>query len=163
MDGWYGMEWNVFVPGSECSSTSTSSIHAPGPMLLGFIVFTRTLRRLFLRYLSLPRPSFLAVKPIQNKSNPNTKMYHFERKGLQPWYVKPTFWSIWGPQALLLRAFGGKVVGSRGDRYKPQGYDLWTVGPEPQNGKGLEEMKPDVETIMARSLTTCPFSHARHA
>lgn len=80
---------------------------------------------------------------------------------LQPWYVRPTFWSRWGPGAVLLRALGARMPGSRGDRYYPQGYDLRTIGPEPQRGRGAEEMAPDVEAIKARGVATCPFSSAK--
>lgn len=75
--------------------------------------------------------------------------------------MESTFWSSWGPSALLIRAAGGRVPGSKGDRYYPQGYDLMTIGPEPQKGKGIEEMKGDIEAIRARGVATCPFSMAK--
>jgi hypothetical protein len=53
------------------------------------------------------------------------------------------------------------VPGSKGDRYYPQGYDLMTIGPEPQKGKGIDEMKGDIEAIRARGVATCPFSMAK--
>lgn len=119
------------------------------------------MRRFGLRYLTLPRPSFLAVKPVHDTANPETHLYNFERKGLQPWYIQPTFWSKWGPGALLVRIFGGRVPGSRGDRYIPHGYDLMTIGPEPQKGKGLDTMALDIEIIKKRAVATCPFSQAK--
>ena len=93
--------------------------------------------------------------------NEQTGLYGFERKTLQPWYMAPSFWSTWGPGALLIRVLGGKVPGSRGDRYHPQGYDLMTIGPEPQKEKGGEEMKSDIEVIKARCVATCPFSRKK--
>lgn len=115
-------------------------------------------RRCVLRYLALPRPGFLAVYPISRSPDPKTNLYNFERMILQPWYVKPTFWSKWGPTALQLLAFGGRSPGSQGDRFKPQGYDLPFVGPAPQEGKGIKEMQPDITKLMARDVGTCPFS-----
>lgn len=56
---------------------------------------------------------------------------------------------------------GGKVPGSRGDRYHPQGYDLMTIGPDPQKERGAEEMRPDIEVIKSRAVATCPFSQAK--
>jgi hypothetical protein len=53
------------------------------------------------------------------------------------------------------------MPGSGGDRYLPQGYNLMTIGPEPQKGKGLEEMNLDMEVIKARGVATCPFSQAK--
>jgi hypothetical protein len=111
--------------------------------------------------MALPRPSFLAVKLVHDTPNPETNLYNFERKGLQPWYIRPSLWSKWGPGALLIRVFGGKVPGSRGNRYLPEGYDLTTIGPEPQRGKGLEELGLDIDAIKARSFATCPFSQAK--
>lgn len=75
--------------------------------------------------------------------------------------MQPTFWSRWGPGALIVRAFGGKVPVSGGERYEPQGYDLMTIGPEPQKGKGVEEMRVDMDVIRARGVATCPFSQRK--
>ena len=75
--------------------------------------------------------------------------------------MKPSLVSKWGPGALLVKTFGGRVPGSRGDKYIPQGYDLMTIGPEPQKGKGIEEMVPDIEVIKAKGVATCPFSQAK--
>lgn len=121
----------------------------------------RESRKLFLRYLALPRSSSRAIKPVHDMPNPETNLYNFERKGLQPWYMKPSLGSAWGPGALLVKAFGGRVPGSRGDKYIPQGYDLMTIGPEPQKGKGIEDMVSDIEVIKAKGVATCPFSQAK--
>ncbi|RAK86252.1 hypothetical protein BO79DRAFT_257422 [Aspergillus costaricaensis CBS 115574] len=134
---------------------------SPGYFLLFVINLVQTSRKLFLRYLALPRPTFRAVKLVHEMPNQETKLYNFERKVLQPWYIRPTVWSKWGPGALLVRLFGGKVPGSRGERYQPQGYDLMTIGPEPQKGKGVEEMRDDIELIKARGVAMCPFSKAK--
>lgn len=61
------------------------------------------------------------------------------------------------PLALFVRALGGRAPGTGGDRYHPQGYDLKTIGPKPQEGKGLDEMDTMVEVIKSRGLTSCPF------
>lgn len=137
------------------------SLESPSLILSFLLAPVRALRKLVLRYLTLPRPSFLAVKLVHGTPNPQTALYNFERKGLQPWYVRPTFWSKWGPGALFVRIMGGRIPGSRGDRYLPQGYDLMTIGPEPQEGKGLEEMGLDMEVIRSRGIATCPFSQAK--
>lgn len=142
-------------------STYSFSLETPGPIFSFVLGFIQGVRKLFLRYLALPRPSFRAVKPVHDTPNPETNLYNFERKGLQPWYMKPGFGSKWGPGALLVKAFGGRVPGSHGDRYIPQGYDLMTIGPEPQKGKGIDEMAMDVEVIKAKGVATCPFSQAK--
>ncbi|OBR14556.1 hypothetical protein CH63R_03282 [Colletotrichum higginsianum IMI 349063] len=139
----------------------TMSLETPGPILSAFLTLIRNSRKLYLRHLALPRPPSSAAKLVADAPDPETKLYNFGRRSLQPWYVKPTFWSRWGPGAWLVRALGGKVPGSRGDRYFPQGYDLMTIGPEPQRGKGREDMLSDAEVIMARGVATCPFSQAK--
>ncbi|EAW16397.1 uncharacterized protein NFIA_057460 [Aspergillus fischeri NRRL 181] len=136
-------------------------LESPSRVLSIVLGLVRHSRKLVLRHLALPRPSFLAVKLVHDTPNPETNLYNFDRKGLQPWYVRPTLWSRWGPGALLVRIFGGKMPGSGGDRYLPQGYNLMTIGPEPQKGKGLQEMSLDMEVIKARGVATCPFSQAK--
>lgn len=142
-------------------SAYSFSIEKPGPLFCFVLGFIQEVRKLLLRYLALPRPSFLAVKPVHDKANPETKLYNFERKGLQPWYMKASFGSKWGPAALLVKAFGGRVPGAQGNRYISQGYDLMTIGPEPQKGNGIEEMEVDIEAIKAKGVATCPFSQAK--
>lgn len=137
------------------------SLEPPSLLLSLVLTIFRNLRKLLLRYLALPRPPFLAVGLVREMPNPGTNLYNFERKGLQPWYIQSTFWSKWGPGAWLVKLLGGKVPSTHGDRYLPQGYDLMTIGPEPQRGKGLEEMSLDVEAIRARGVATCPFSQAK--
>ncbi|KAL4883374.1 hypothetical protein BJY04DRAFT_206350 [Aspergillus karnatakaensis] len=135
-------------------------LEEPGPLLSLTILTYRALRRFILRYLALPRPLIFAVKLVAESPNPMSRLtlYNFQRKGLQPWYMAPTLLSRWGPVALLVRAVGGKVPGHQGERYQPQGYDLMTIGPEPQRGKGGEEMMGDMGAIMARGVAGCPFS-----
>lgn len=135
------------------------SLESPGPIFSLLLACIRETRKLFLRYLALPR--FSALKLVHETPNVKTHRYNFERKSLQPWYMEPNFWSKWGPGALLVRAMGGKVPGSRGDRYQPQGYNLMNIGPEPQREKGAEEMKSDMEVIKMRGVATCPFSQAK--
>lgn len=72
--------------------------------------------------------------------------------------MKPSLRTIWSPPAIIVRMLGGKSPGSRGDRYHPNGYDLKTIGPTPQEGKGIDEMKATVEFLKARGVSTCPFT-----
>ncbi|GLA63050.1 hypothetical protein AtubIFM54640_004187 [Aspergillus tubingensis] len=156
------IRWTVQYEERVARFTATNDhLEYPGYFLSLMINLVQTSRKLFLRYLALPRPTFRAVKLVHDVPNQETKLFNFERKVLQPWYIRPTVWSKWGPGALLIRLFGGKVPGSRGDRYQPQGYDLMTIGPEPQKGKGVEEMRDDIEVIKARGVAMCPFSKAK--
>ncbi|KAJ5404399.1 hypothetical protein N7509_004270 [Penicillium cosmopolitanum] len=149
--------------GADLDNVMRTSLCIESPSLPFSLVLSviRNLRKLLLRNLTLPRSDSAAVKLVHGIPNPETNLYNFERKGLQPWYIKPTFWSKWGPGSFMVRVFGGKVPGSRGDRYQPRGYDLMTIGPDPQKGRGIEEMKSDIEAIRARGVATCPFSQAK--
>jgi hypothetical protein len=134
------------------------ALERPGSLLQMTVDLARRLRKLYLRHFSLPR-----ARPVKLVEEGSSQLHHFGQKTLQPWYVKPTFWSTWGPLALLLRLLGGKVPGSHGVRFQPQGYDLMTIGPEPQKGKGKEEMKMTMDIIKSKSLSSCPFSAAKEA
>ncbi|KAL2810040.1 hypothetical protein BJX63DRAFT_434679 [Aspergillus granulosus] len=141
----------------DCMRTSLG-LEPPSLPLSITLCLIRITRKLLLRHLSLPRPAPFAAYIVPTTPNPETKLYNFTRKGLQPWYMRPTLWAKWGPGAMLVRVFGGRVPDARGERYHPQGYDLMTIGPEPQSGRGLDDMRRDMEMIRARSLNTCPFS-----
>ncbi|KAH6953559.1 hypothetical protein DER45DRAFT_528118 [Fusarium avenaceum] len=131
-------------------------LEPPGPILSASVQFIRIFRITYLRYLALPR--FHPIKLVAEQPNPGTTLFNFDQLSFQPWYVKPSFWAAWGPFALLLRTFGGKVPSWSKERYQPQGYDLMTIGPDPQKGKGVEEMVTAVSVIKERGVATCPFS-----
>lgn len=109
------------------------------------------------RHLALPRPAMFAVKLVSQQTNPASGLYSFAHFGPRPWYVRPSIRALWHPMALLIRAFGGGAAGSKDDRYCPQEYDLRTIGPSPQQGKGLEGMSTSIEVIEENSLSSCPF------
>ncbi|RYP93702.1 hypothetical protein DL770_000233 [Monosporascus sp. CRB-9-2] len=147
------------VVGSDLDETMRASlcIEAPGPLVSAFLFTVRNLRKFFLRHFSLPRPEFLAYSAVS--STPNSEgLYNFNHAGFQPWYIQPGFWTIWSPGSVLLRALGARKPGSNGDRYKPKGYDLKTIGPAPQEGKGLKEMEAMVEFMKNRGVGECPFA-----
>jgi hypothetical protein len=121
----------------------------------------KIVRKLTIRYLSFPRPSSFAVKAVDDDPNPLSGKFNFNHFGLRPWYIKPSLWAVWSPGALLLRLFGGRAPTVTGERYHPQGYDLMTIGPAPQEGNGLEEMKTNISMMKARESVGCPFS-SRH-
>ncbi|KAG5751779.1 hypothetical protein H9Q72_008440 [Fusarium xylarioides] len=131
-------------------------LEPPGLLLSAFIKVVRTFRITYLRYMALPRSR--PIRLVAEQPNPGTTHFNFDQLSFQPWYVKPNFRASWGPVALLLRSFGGKVPSWSKERYQPQGYDLMTIGPDPQKGKGVEEMVTAVGVIKARGVATCPFS-----
>ncbi|GAW24925.1 hypothetical protein ANO14919_145210 [Xylariales sp. No.14919] len=113
------------------------------------------LRRLYLRYLALPR--FSEVQRI-GETDPRTGRMHTRLPyGNYPFYVKPTLWNRWGPKAWAIWLYGGKVPGDNPEEYMPQGY-LWTdLGPKNRMGLGAEEMEVDVKMMRAAGRGGCPF------
>lgn len=123
-----------------------------------------TTRRLLLRHLSPPRPSFLRNFAIARGPNPQTNRYNYIPYQAHPFYVKPTFWNRWGPKAWLVWAFGGAVPGSKkllaegGDEYfEPQGYTLENLGPVRLRGKGRGRAEMFEEKLRRERLGGCPF------
>lgn len=133
-----------------------NSIEPPGPVLSWLLQAITTLRIYALRYVCLPRPTWLAVRMVSNDADPASGFYNFHHSGFRPWYIKPSFWSKWSPGSLLLQAVGGKSPGD--EKYQSQGYNLETIGPQPQQGKGIEEMRSNVEYMQRSVYNRCPFS-----
>ncbi|KAF2263090.1 hypothetical protein CC78DRAFT_466540 [Lojkania enalia] len=151
------------VVGSDLDDTMRTSlcIEAPGPFVSVLLSTIRNTRKMLLRYLMLPRPKLFAYQSVA--STPNSEgLYNFSHGGFQPWYVQPGFWSIWSPGAVFLRMFGARKPGSKGNKYKPTGYDLKTIGPPPQEGKGLEDMRATVEFMKGRGVDDRPFAGIKH-
>jgi hypothetical protein len=155
--------WGDFCPSYLTAITRLTdlrdSLEAPSSILVLILNVVRAMRKFVLRHLSLPRPSFLAVKVIDDKPNPLTGTYNFNHYKIHPWYVKPSIRQRWGPKAWLVKLFGkGVLPGDQGDTYRPQGYDLRTVGPAAQDGKGMAEMSADIEKLKAQDRIGCPFA-----
>jgi hypothetical protein len=119
------------------------------------------LRRLFLRYLSPPRPSFLRVHDLPDNADPKTGRYHPTNYMVHPYYNKPGFWNRWGPTAWAVYLLGGDVPGSKGDLYIPEGYVFEEVGPKNMKNKGLEEMKAFEKKLAEERPLGCPFAVRR--
>jgi hypothetical protein len=56
---------------------------------------------------------------------------------------------------------GGKVPGSDGETYWPQGYRFEDVGPKTMRGKGVEEARDTEERLRTERPVGCPFAFAR--
>ncbi|KAH6625926.1 hypothetical protein C7974DRAFT_338315 [Boeremia exigua] len=144
------------VVASDLDDTMRKSLGLEKPgFLLKWILFgVRMIRKLALRYLALPRPKALAHQSVATATN-SAGLYNFSHGGFQPWYVLPDLTATWHPRAVIMRLLGARKPGSNGDRYKPMGYDLRTIGPTPQEGRGLEEMAATIDAIKGRHLETC--------
>lgn len=115
-----------------------------------------TARKLLLRHLSLPRPTFLQVHDTAVEADPKTGRYHLKSWQAQPWYVPKT--ARWGLQGWLTRLLpNGVLPGDDGDRYVSDGYRIEDVGPRAFVGKGLETIKAEKERLRGTRTAGCPF------
>ncbi|KAJ5018256.1 Mycophenolic acid synthesis protein B [Colletotrichum sp. SAR 10_99] len=134
--------------------------HAMGyedPSDFQFSVFNAIMntRRWVLRHLCLPRPKWW-TNPMLKDIDKKTCRYYLPTYLAHPYYVKPTFYSRWGPAAIYSRLIGGRLPGDEGTKYHPDGYLIPEVGPDSQRGKGKEYMDMTKERIsQARG---CPMA-----
>ncbi|KAK3387328.1 hypothetical protein B0H63DRAFT_493656 [Podospora didyma] len=119
----------------------------PGPIHTLLLKTTLTLRRWALMYLLPPRPGWLRVEYFTKTADPKTGRYYSTFYHVaHPWYMKPTFWSRWGPSALLVRLTGGYIPGEASpeavanENWHSEGYRIQDVGPKNKRGKGEAEM-----------------------
>ncbi|KAI9764604.1 MAG: hypothetical protein M1840_008334 [Geoglossum simile] len=125
----------------------------PYPRLLHLLL---TLRKLTVRHLLPPRPSFLRFRFIPDAPDPKTGRFSAVRYRAHPWYIKPTFWARWGVRAWWTWAVGGVVPGDGGERYFPEGYLVEEVGPGGTGG-----LTKEAETVRYRRFKTAliPYNH----
>lgn len=94
------------------------------------------LRKLVLRHLSLPRPGFVRVRALNDELDKKTDLYTTSLWIAHPRYVQPTFMHRWGVKAWLIRLLGSGDVTTAEEKYRENGYDLWTIGPAAQEKRG---------------------------
>ncbi len=116
-------------------------------------------RRIFLRYLALPRPEWMRKEYMSKEADPVTGRYSSNEYLSHPWYVKPTFRRRWGPTAWVTRLLHQNIPGDDGNKYCPEGYRITEVGPSTQKGKGTEEMKEIENHLMEQRRGGCPFGN----
>ncbi|KAL8809267.1 MAG: hypothetical protein Q9200_003557 [Gallowayella weberi] len=127
----------------------------PSDIYFSLISSVFAIRKFFLRYLSLPRPSFFrvdALEPLNSDGRCNVSLWEGA-----PYYVKPTFWRRWGPEAWASRLLGLPLPGDDGAKYHPQGYKIPEVGPNVFLGKGAESAKDTVQGLAKTRTGGCPF------
>lgn len=130
----------------------------PGLVLKSILRSVLALRRVLLRYLSLPRPDSKRVRVLNETPNPTTGLWNTKLWIAHPWYLQPTFLNRWGLKALFVRLFGTGAVPSAQNEYREAGYDVWTIGPTAQEGRGREEMEAMVAEMKAMDYAGgCPF------
>ncbi|KAK8932532.1 Mycophenolic acid synthesis protein B [Metarhizium anisopliae] len=126
----------------------------PGVAVCALTYTLLLLRKLFLRYLSLPRFSRVVFVTEPDPTSKRMKHLHYLK---EPWYTPATFWWRWGPTAWATWATGGMVPGDN-EEMKPEGF-LWEdIGPRSKMGKGSEETAKLEEVVQQRATGKCPFA-----
>ncbi|CAI7613282.1 unnamed protein product [Penicillium glandicola] len=129
---------------------------APSAFFAALFSAVLTARKLFLRYLSPPRPEFLRFATFTDEPDQNGRFFLIQWDGA-PYYVKPTFWNRWGPVAWLTRALGRPRPGDEGDKYYPTGYSVPDVGPKYFEGKGRKQLDETMLELNGYRTGKCPF------
>ncbi|KAM5458159.1 hypothetical protein MaudCBS49596_000071 [Microsporum audouinii] len=114
------------------------------------------LRQFVARHLLLPRPYWRrAVRHVEGSHA--SAPFHALAWDNVPYYVKPTLWNRWGPEALFTRLLGKPVPGDDGDKYSPDGFNPPDVGPLRFSGKGKEYHDQMKKRLQAERTGQCPF------
>ncbi len=127
---------------------------APPSYVAGFNAFME-LRRLYLRYLALPRPRFL-INHITTKEPDEKARRYIIKWETTPTYVKPTWWNRWGPGGIMSLIMGKPRPGDEG--MYPEGFTIKDTGPSVFVGKGAKEMAMTKEKLRAQGIGGCPFA-----
>jgi hypothetical protein len=146
------------LPSSRLAPPRLSRLPTPSSLATALVHGFMTARKLLLRHIALPRPSFWSARTIPDAPDPATGRYHSAVYKTHPFYVTPTAWGRWGPGAWARWAVGGPLPGDQGDRFGPDGYKVEDVGPPAFVGKGAEWIEKDIargEQVMP--VGKCPF------
>lgn len=109
----------------------------------------------------MPRPFFLRVDALEEPS-PDGRCTLCVWEG-PPFYVKPTIWRRWGPEAWGSRLLGIPLPGDEGVKYRPQGYKIPEVGPDSVFGKGAKSAEEMVDRLRQTRTGGCPFIRVKTA
>ncbi|KAI1905751.1 hypothetical protein LOZ12_006781 [Ophidiomyces ophidiicola] len=157
----YGIPRNIAINIlSRFANNLNSRYHRPGWLYCFIFSKIFTVRKFFLRYLSLPRPEYFKVRRITTDPAEPPPHFLLSWEGA-PYYVRPTLWNRWGPSAWLARLLKLPLPGDGGDTYYPNGYDTPTVGPRAFAGKGREYHEQTTERLLKDRRGQCPFVVSR--
>ncbi|KAJ4361160.1 hypothetical protein N0V95_002129 [Ascochyta clinopodiicola] len=128
----------------------------PSPVYLKVVRLIFDVRRFMSRWLLPPRPYALRFRLVTDDPDPKTGRYFMTQYENEPWYIKPTLSMRYSPLAWLRWAAGKPYPNGKG--YNSQGYEIFEVGPEKLEGKGLDECKAMRDRLMGSDRGQCPFA-----
>jgi hypothetical protein len=126
----------------------------PSESLKSFVNGGLIARKYFLRWFALPRPWIFRVQGISDEPDANGR-YYMAYYDTEPWYVKTTFWNLWGPYALFKRLTSKPTPHTK---YSANGYTIPEIGPPIAKGKGEKEHEEVFTKLMGESRGGCPFA-----
>ncbi|KAL8749231.1 MAG: hypothetical protein Q9184_006889 [Pyrenodesmia sp. 2 TL-2023] len=94
------------------------------------------LRKLFLRYLSLPHYRHLTGMPTFSPANGGRP--HLSRARVYPWYTLPTF----------KKRLRGDLLPGDDEKFMPEGFETTRLGPVELMDKGRDKMVADAERLV---------------
>jgi hypothetical protein len=109
-----------------------------------------------MRYLALPRLIPLN-RHAESTESKDTRVNILFSYGNYPFYVKPTVWNRWGPEAWVVWLAGGKLPGDSPEEFMADGYTFPDLGPRNIMGKGIEAMDADIARMKKMGRGGCPF------
>ncbi|KAL3476047.1 streptococcal 67 kDa myosin-cross-reactive antigen like family-domain-containing protein [Aspergillus californicus] len=115
------------------------------------------IRKIYLRYLALPRTRFQRIDIFNDEPNEHGRHYINIYEAV-PYYVKPTIRNRWGPGAWVRWAMGMPLPGDEDDKYCPRGFDLEDLGPKYFEGKGRKAVAENRELLKRERRGQCPFA-----
>ncbi|RYP24349.1 hypothetical protein DL765_000613 [Monosporascus sp. GIB2] len=127
----------------------------PGIGAAAIVYAALVVRRFVLKHLCLPR--VFEANRLRDPDPATGRMHLNYTYGNYPFYLKPTFWNRWGPEAWAVWLAGGKLPGDDPEEFMPQGYTVGEMGPRDKANQGLEEMQENVEELMRAGRGGCPF------
>lgn len=130
---------------------------APSARIESLLNCVLTFRKCLLRYAFFPRPHFLRYTNItpQPDANGRYAMYYYDA---YPFYVRPTLWNRWGPEAWARWCMSIPLPGDDPSRYESNGFFVPDVGPTNFRGKGAKEAKRTAEKLRKDGTRSgCPF------
>ncbi|EPE02729.1 dephospho- kinase [Ophiostoma piceae UAMH 11346] len=156
------------------------SLPEPGIAAYAVTYTSLIVRRFVMRFLMLPR--FQPFRAIDKAPNPETGRLRMHLYLAHPWYMKPTWWNRWGPEALVVRLLGGHVPGDTrpppetktgarrdklkedeiGNRFMEDGFLIGDVGPINRMGQGLDEVAKEIERLRGARATGCKRPPSMH-
>jgi hypothetical protein len=141
------------------SSFRTDDLSYPDPPKAypRILAIAFAIRKYVLRYLTLPRPYFLRVHNMSTHPSPNGTYFSLKYEAA-PYYIQPTIWQRWSPNAWYLWIMGLPIPGDEGSKYHPEGYKITDMGPRGMKGKGGEYMAEAVQGFETSRTGGCPFA-----